>query len=232
MGRNDTMSSNSKLLFTGDNPAIPAELRPSGSGIGTGSRILFSRFFVIGMAAMVLFSRSRIAAPGSLASEAMLVSGLLLATVAMAGRMWCSLFIAGRKNKTLVTEGPYAMCRNPLYFFSLLGAVGVGLASGVLCVAAMILAAFAFYYPAVIKREEEYLRGRHGQAFEDYRSTIPGFWPRFKPAPVTEVWTCHPRVFLKHLGSAVWFPVACGLMHVLSVLHATGQLPVLIVWPF
>ncbi|HSD75053.1 MAG TPA: methyltransferase, partial [Steroidobacteraceae bacterium] len=60
---------------------------------------------------------------------AALVLGLLLMSCAALGRAWTSLFIAGHKDERLVTTGPYALCRHPLYALSLLGGLGVGLAS-------------------------------------------------------------------------------------------------------
>jgi hypothetical protein len=35
-----------------------------------------------------------------------------IAAVASLGRMWCSLYIAGSKDKELITNGPYSLCRN------------------------------------------------------------------------------------------------------------------------
>jgi protein-S-isoprenylcysteine O-methyltransferase Ste14 len=46
------------------------------------------------------------------------------------GRTWCSLDISGRKKRELVTVGPYALVRNPLYIFTLLEAFGIGAQSG------------------------------------------------------------------------------------------------------
>lgn len=161
----------------------------------------------------------------------MLVLGMTLATLAMAGRIWCSLFIAGRKNSTLVTDGPYALTRNPLYFFSLVGAVGVALAGGVLSVALLLVAGFALYYPAVIRREEAVLRARHGQAFLDYCASVPVFWPRWGGTAAPDQWLCHPRIFVRHLGSALWFPIACALVHSAVALAATYGLPVWMVLP-
>ena len=55
--------------------------------------------------------------------------GIVLVAVASLGRMWCSLYIAGYKDNRLVKEGPYSLCRNPLYFFSMIGVVGIGCAT-------------------------------------------------------------------------------------------------------
>ena len=57
------------------------------------------------------------------------VAGFVCVALACLGRIWCSLFIAGHKDEVLVTTGPYAHCRHPLYSFSMVGALGLGLAS-------------------------------------------------------------------------------------------------------
>jgi len=46
-------------------------------------------------------------------------AGTLLAGVAVTGRAWSLMYISGKKNASLVTVGPYSLCRNPLYFFSI-----------------------------------------------------------------------------------------------------------------
>jgi len=66
---------------------------------------------------------------GSWPGILMLAAGILLAGVGALGRLWCSLYIGGRKTHELVSAGPYGWCRNPLYLFSLIGALGVGLST-------------------------------------------------------------------------------------------------------
>ena len=104
--------------------------------------------------------------------------GVFFAGMGSLGRMWCSLYIGGRKTKSLVTEGPYSICRNPLYFFSLIGMVGVGFASETFLIPGILAAAFAAYYPFVIKAEEAHLLAAHGPQFEQYRRAVPTFFPR------------------------------------------------------
>lgn len=86
-----------------------------------------------------------------------------------------------RKNEQLTTTGPYAYTRNPLYFGSLLIALGFTLASRswiIAFVAAVML--MAIYFP-VIRSEEQFLQTRFPQ-FEEYCREVPRLWPRFRAA--------------------------------------------------
>src|SRR3569832_103327 len=55
------------------------------------------------------------------------IAGFLCVALACLGRRWSSVFIAGHKDESLVTWGPYARLRHPLYACSMLGAFGLGL---------------------------------------------------------------------------------------------------------
>ncbi|MDR1472788.1 MAG: isoprenylcysteine carboxylmethyltransferase family protein [Synergistaceae bacterium] len=86
--------------------------------------------------------------------------------------------MAGRKTESLITEGPYSVCRNPLYFFSLLGGTGVGLCTESVTLVFAIPMMFALIYMMTILDEERALREAHGNAYEDYVSAVPRFIPR------------------------------------------------------
>src|SRR5215218_8500472 len=87
----------------------------------------------------------------------MSITGFLCVCLACLGRIWCSVFIAGHKDADLVTTGPYARCRHPLYACSILGALGMGLAtqSALLCAAAVLLITALVVYAASC--EEQFL---------------------------------------------------------------------------
>ncbi len=187
-------------------------------------RILFTRLYVTLLAGLILFSGSHWQ-PGPFGRAGLLLAALALTSGAAVGRLWCSLYIAGYKKSCLVTDGPYAMCRNPLYFFSMLGALGVALMTSTLTVPLLVLISFAIYYPQVIRAEEADLTRIHGAPFVAYRSRVPAFFPSWKLLVEPPSYEVKPRVFRKHMGSAVWFILAIGLISLLQAARTAGWVP-------
>ena len=190
-------------------------------------RILFTRLYVALLAGLILFSSSHWQ-PGPFGAAAILLAALVLTSAAAVGRLWWSLYIAGYKKSCLVTDGPYAMCRNPLYFFSMIGALGVALMTHTLTIPLLVLLSFAIYYPNVIRAEEADLTRIHGAPFEVYRGQTPAFFPRWSLLKEPDTYQVKPRVFRNHMGSAVWFILAIGLIALLQAARAAGQIPALI----
>jgi len=83
-----------------------------------------------------------------------------------------------RKWQELAVTGPYARTRNPLYFGSVLMAVGFALASRSWLAVAVVVAYFVIFYPMVMRREAAELRERYGEPYEAYARAVPLFWPR------------------------------------------------------
>lgn len=74
------------------------------------------------LAALIVFNRP--SGAETILDEGLEIFGYALLLVAAPGRIWCSIYIVGRKDEELCTDGPYSLVRNPLYAFSLLGLVG------------------------------------------------------------------------------------------------------------
>ena len=129
--------------------------------------------------ALTLFSTPLVAERSWLAQSL----GLLAWVTFVAGaaiRFWSTLYIGGRKETVLVTDGPYSLCRNPLYVGSFLLAVAAALfLESLVCVAAVLIVAL-IYTLTTVPVEEEFLRARHGQEYEDYARQIPRYWPSFR----------------------------------------------------
>jgi len=185
-----------------------------------GHRILVSRIFAAALVGALLVAGSRL--EGILVSDVLFFVGLALVGVATIGRLWCSLYISGYKNSELITVGPYSVTRNPLYFFSFVGFVGVGFATEMLTFAAVIAVFFAIVYPRIIVREEAVLRAKFGDAFEAYCERVPRFLPKpsayFEPAS----WTVAMRRFRRTMLDVVWFVWLVALCELVEAIHELG----------
>ena len=109
--------------------------------------------------------------------ELLETTGLACIAAAVFGRLWSILYIGGRKNRVLVVDGPYSVTRNPLYFFSLTGLVGIGLIFGSLLLTLALLTAGGLLFGYTALREADYLRSRFGPAYEGYEARTPFFLP-------------------------------------------------------
>lgn len=189
-------------------------------------RILVSRLFIAAIIVLILISKSQwnIGLWGSV----FFLTGAVLIGIAVTGRLWCSLYISGYKSGTLITTGPYSMCRNPLYFFSFLGAIGVGLATETLTIPLCIGIVFALYYPLVIKSEQKKLIGIHGEAFSDYCKKVPAFFPSFGLLTEPEEYVVKPKIFRRSLLEVTWFIMFMGILELKEAFEQAGLLPTML----
>jgi len=154
------------------------------------------------------------------------ISGLFLLTACSMGRLWALVYISGYKTQMLITDGPYSMVRNPLYLFSLLGALGVGLASENLLILAILLIFYLLYYPLTILAEEKKLTERLGQVYIDYAKHTPRFLPKFSLYRKPGQYQINADVFVRNLADGMWFVWIFILFHFIEMLQRTGVLPV------
>lgn len=190
------------------------------------SRIVFSQIMALILVGLIFLSESYWEQHSRFVATVMFCLGLGLVGVASIGRMWCSLYIAGYKSNVLVTEGPYSMCRNPLYFFSLLGGIGVGLTTDTIFFPAVIVLFFALYYPYTIRKEEKNLFEQHAKNFSDYLKMTPVFFPKFSLLKEPSEYVVKPVLFRKHMIDAMWFVWLVVIMEVIEVLHQSHVIPV------
>lgn len=161
-----------------------------------------------------------------LMSGTLLLVGLCFAVVGCVGRIWCSLFIDGFKTKQLVTCGPYSICRNPLYFFSAIGALGVAFGTATFSIPAVVAIGFGFYYPLIIRAEERRLVELHGAEFEAYRNMVPAFFPRLSGLVLPRTYQIHVKIVGRSMLEATWFIWFTMIAHLLYQLHQrTNILP-------
>lgn len=159
--------------------------------------------------------------------EGLRALGLMLAAIGTVGRLWCSVYIGGRKTCELVTAGPYGLCRNPLYLFSFIGATGVALTSQSTLIFSLVTLFLALYYPGVIRSEEAKLRVVHGAAFDQYLAVTPVLIPRRLRLRQEAPRLVDVALFRQHALEAIWFVWAVALVTLLQVLHEVALLPTL-----
>jgi protein-S-isoprenylcysteine O-methyltransferase Ste14 len=141
------------------------------------------------------------------------------------GRLLSILYVGGRKNSDLVVSGPYSITRNPLYLFSAIGAVGIGLMFGSVIVAAILGVCTYVIFDVTSRKEEEFLHATFGRTYEGYVARTPRFWPdpwlfrdEQQHAFSTEALK---RTFFDALYFLAVFPVIEGLEY----LQVAGYLP-------
>jgi protein-S-isoprenylcysteine O-methyltransferase Ste14 len=109
--------------------------------------------------------------------------------MALASNAWClrAIQTLGKqwtfearviKGHELITSGPYAVVRNPIY----LGMFGLMIATGLVFTTwwALLIAVIIFLVgnQIRIRAEERLLRETFGSQFDDYASRVPAFFPR------------------------------------------------------
>lgn len=94
-------------------------------------------------------------------------------------RIWATLFIGGNKDLRLQTDGPYSVCRNPLYVGSFCFALALTCLLKSATFATGVILAFVIYLNFVVRAEEHFLGIRFGEDFTNYCRRTPRFWPRW-----------------------------------------------------
>jgi protein-S-isoprenylcysteine O-methyltransferase Ste14 len=187
-------------------------------------RIAVSRLFFITTFAIFIFGRNGLEMHTVVLAEILFLFGVLLVGVGVLGRAWSLSYIAGMKNKSLVTKGPYSLCRHPLYLFSFAGCIGIGLCTETLTVPLIILIGFAIYYPLAIKKEEFKMASRFRDDYEIYAATVPCFVPNFRTFQDDEIRTINSNAFLRGLTSLIYFIALIGVFELIESLHTAGLL--------
>jgi protein-S-isoprenylcysteine O-methyltransferase Ste14 len=164
---------------------------------------------------------------GSTAHELIEWLGIVAIVICILGRTWCTLYIGGRKIDQFVTEGPYSIMRNPLYFFSILGAAGAGAQLGSVLAGIIFgfLAWLVFYF--VVVQEERLLADRFGAAYADYMATVPRFLPNPRLWRDVPTVTVFPPKIIRTFADAMVLLLSVPASEMFEQMQNTGVLPVL-----
>jgi protein-S-isoprenylcysteine O-methyltransferase Ste14 len=157
-----------------------------------GYRMYFLRASIVSLAILSIINnnfRAYTLEISSFESLQMSLAGFILVVFGCFGRIWASLYIEGNKTKNLITDGPFSMVRNPLYFFSLIMLIGFCLALKSIYLPLGLLLIFIFFHIPTIANEEKKLLKIHGKKFEKYIKTTPRLIPnifRYKKTKSSE----------------------------------------------
>ncbi|MFA5989328.1 MAG: isoprenylcysteine carboxylmethyltransferase family protein [Sphingomonas sp.] len=102
--------------------------------------------------------------------------GLFHWASATMGRNW-ALIARTRDDGSLITDGPFAWVRNPIYVALALVMVAMGVAFGHLAGLVVALPVFCIATWLRVRSEEEVLRASFGPAYDEYAAKVKRFIP-------------------------------------------------------
>ena len=141
------------------------------------SRINILRFLFVLVFPLLLIAQP-VYGEHSILAELLEPLGALAVIAGVLGRFWSILYIGGRKNQMVMMEGPYSVCRHPLYLFSTIATTGLGLLLGSV-ILALILGGLTFsVLMLTAQKEEAYLHAKFGVVYETYAAKTPLILPR------------------------------------------------------
>lgn len=143
------------------------------------------RGFLLPIAIVLLLLPSPALAASSAAVGAIGFLFALAGQFVRVGTIGMAYIVRGGRNhqvhaESLVTEGAYAHCRNPMYLGNLLLLFGLALASNSQLFAAVALPLVGLMYVAIVAAEEDFLGERFGPRYVEYRQRTPRWLPRLR----------------------------------------------------
>ena len=189
-------------------------------------RIKITQFLGTILFILILFSHKNLEDIPAIA-DIIFICGITLVGIGTIGRIWCALYISGYKDRILIQSGPYSICRHPLYFFSLLGGLGIGLATETLTIPVIILIGFILFYPLLMNHEEKSLSKTFGKEFQSYSQRTPKFFPKFSLFNMPEECTVSTKVFTRALIRSFFFIWMIGLLELIEGFQQSGIVPTL-----
>jgi protein-S-isoprenylcysteine O-methyltransferase Ste14 len=134
------------------------------------------------LAAALLLFPPQPDAPGA----SLWIMGALIVAIGEAIRLWAVHHI-GAISRTrsdrlgpLVSSGPFALIRNPLYVGNILLWTGFAISAQLVWLAPIIVVLLTLEYHAIVRWEEGLLTERIGEPYVRYVATVPRWLPSFR----------------------------------------------------
>ena len=188
-------------------------------------RIRLTRLiYLLVLAAAALSEGRAVQGDGGLLVQA---AGFLLVAAAVLGRLWTTLFIAGRKEEELVREGPYSICRHPLYLCSVIASLGIALTTRSVALMVALPALVGVIAGIAAQREDRALSLAHRDDWPLYRDAVPGFRPAWSKHRMPDRISVPPAIYRKAFLDAASFLALWLAVLLLETLRAGGAWPAL-----
>ena len=130
---------------------------------------------------------------------------------------WTQKWRGDPKIGRLITAGPYAFVRHPLYLGTALIGAGFCIVGGSLWLAAAALAGFLLSYHAKMAEEERLLHWECDAAYERYHAAVPQMIPTFRRYPDRQGrWSWQGLSASKEWKTAIWLAVVVILFYFLE----------------
>jgi protein-S-isoprenylcysteine O-methyltransferase Ste14 len=145
-------------------------------------------------------------AVGSIGHALLDTLGILLVLSGVIGRFWCISYIGGHKSKLVFQDGPYSICRHPLYLFSTVASLGLGLMLGSLVMSLAVGMVVFAILSRTAAHEEIFLRAKFGPDYDEYSARVPRIIPNLS------AWRTEPEIVTKVKSMRVNFQDALVFM--------------------
>jgi protein-S-isoprenylcysteine O-methyltransferase Ste14 len=157
-------------------------------------------------------------------------AGVLLIVFGVLFRFWAILYIGDKKNQTVVQDGPYSICRHPLYLGSTIAIVGFGVLTLSIILTVLIggLTFIVLYLTA--RREERYLQTIFGPAYAAYAARVPRLIPQPSLFQTPENITFSASRLRVNLQDALVFLSLFPLIELLDYVKMFDILPRIAIW--
>lgn len=196
--------------------AATFDARPAKSFVQR-NRLRVRSVLLLVIPALVLFTDRGLS--GSAIGLALYTLGAVTLTAAVVGRFWCYVYNSGTRTKTVITEGPYSLCRNPIYLCSIGVAAAIGLLAQSVVLSVLFTASAILFYAHIINGEEAKLTALHGLVYTDYLRATSKYLPcfdRLSPGTLTEV---PGRILMRKIPKLIALAFVFPLIEVIDQLH-------------
>jgi protein-S-isoprenylcysteine O-methyltransferase Ste14 len=117
-----------------------------------------------------------------------------------------------RRDSPVTVSGPYAHLRHPLYWGSAIILVGFAVTGGLLWLAGLLAVYYLLVFIPVMRHEERTRLTLASEQYAAYRTQVPAFLPRLRPAQMGEQSRAR-FTFHLYLANQEWrAAVGCALL--------------------